>query len=387
MPRRPPLSLRRRSSFREQFVEGNRVSLLRDGAEAFPPMLAAIEGAREQVLVEMYWFDSDQTGRRFADALKAARTRGCEVAVMYDALGSITADGAMFSDLHEHGVQVVDWNPVAPWRQRFAADKLTRRNHRKLVIVDGRIAFTGGFNFADHWLPPPDSQLSPWREDVVQVEGPVLGALLSDFHDLWSRGGGHPLRGAVATPATAVGNQRVQVLGQAHSRQRLEISRAYRRRIEAARERAWISNSYFVPDQGVVRALRRAAQRGVDVRILVSRISDIPMTRFASRARWETLLRAGVRIFEWQDRVMHSKSAVIDGYWSTLGSFNLDYISFNFNMELNVAIEDHAFGNTMEQSFQRDLQNSVEVHLDDFRHRPLGEQLLEAILYRMRKVL
>jgi cardiolipin synthase len=350
-------------------------------------MLSAIDGARDQVLLEMYWFDSDRIGRRFAERLKAARLRGCEVAVVYDALGSITADGTMFQELRDCGVKVLDWNPVAPWRQRFAADRLTRRNHRKLLVVDGCIAFTGGFNFADHWLPDPESGVPAWREDVVQVEGPVLAVLVSAFHEIWSRGGGTPLRRGVPTPATSVGKQRIQVLGQAHSRHRLEISRAYRRRIEASNARTWITNSYFVPDHGVVKALRRAAKRGVDVRILVPRISDIPMTRFASRARWETLLRAGVRIFEWQNHILHSKSAVIDGHWSTLGSFNLDYISFNFNLELNVAIEDTDFGATMERSFERDLENSVEIHLEEFRHRPLAEQLLEAVLYRMRKVL
>jgi cardiolipin synthase len=367
-------------------VEGNRVQLLRDGAEAFPPMLAAIDHAREQVLLEMYWFDSDRTGRRFAEALKLARSRGCEVAVMYDALGSITADGAMFEDLRNHGVDVVDWNPVAPWRQRFAPDRLTRRNHRKLLLIDGRIAFTGGFNFADHWLPDPQSGVAAWREDVVQVEGPVLGPLVSAFQEIWWRGGGKPLQ-AITKLSGAVGQQRVQVLGQAHSSQRLEISRAYRRRIQAAKERAWITNAYFVPDSGVVSALRRAARRGVDVRILVPEISDIPMARLASRARWETLLRSGVRIFQWQHQMLHSKSAVIDGTWSTLGSFNLDYVSFNFNLELNVAIDDREFAATMERSFQRDLENSIEVRLEEFRHRPVSEQLLEAILYRMRKVL
>jgi cardiolipin synthase len=346
-------------------------------------MLAAIDHASRQVLVEMYWFDSDRIGRRFAEALKAARARGCEVAVVYDSLGSITADGGMFQDLREHGVLVRDWNPVAPWRQRFAADRLTRRNHRKLVIVDGEVAFTGGFNFADRWLP--ETEGLAWREDVVQVKGPVLTPLFDAFHETWTRCGGELLI-RVGTPAPT-GSQRVQVLAQAQSAERREISRAYRRRIEAATERAWITNSYFVPDGRVVSALKRAARRGVDVRILVPRHSDIPMTRFASRARWETLLRAGVRIFEWQHSILHSKSAVIDGTWSTLGSFNLDYISFNFNMELNVAIEDAEFGNVMEQSFQRDLTNSLEVHLAHFRHRPLGEQLLEAILYRMRKVL
>jgi cardiolipin synthase len=348
-------------------------------------MLTAIDGARQQVLVEMYWFDSDRVGRRFAEALKVARARGCEVALVYDALGSITADGAMFQDLRDHGVLVRDWNPVAPWRQRFAADRLSRRNHRKLVIVDGKVAFTGGFNFANRWLP--ETSASAWREDVVQVQGPVLDALHAAFQETWLRCKGDPLRTDVTPPREAVGRQRVQVLGQAESRRRREISRAYRERIEAAADRVWITNAYFVPDRHVIGALRRAAVRGVDVRILTPAISDIPMARFAGRSRWEALLKAGVRIFEWQHSILHSKSAVIDGSWSTLGSFNLDYISFNFNMELNVAIDDRDFGDIMEQSFQRDLSDSIEIHLKEFRHRPFAEKVLETIAYRIRKIL
>jgi len=385
MARRHRRSWRKRG-LREHFVQGNRVALLRDGREAFPPMLAAIDSAERQVLLEMYWFDSDRTGRRFAQALKAARGRGCEVAVIYDALGSITADGEMFAELRASGVGVVDWNPVAPWRQRFAPDRLTKRDHRKMLMVDGRVAFTGGFNLADKWLPDPETGAPAWREDVVQIEGPVLSAMIAMFQETWQRGGGPPLA-AIAVPQQPIGEQQVQVLGQTEFGNKLEISRAYRRRIETASERVWITNSYFVPDQGVISALKRAGRRGCDVRVLVPQISDIPATRYASRRVWETLFRSGVRIYEWQDSVLHSKSAVIDGTWSTLGSFNLDYISFSFNMELNVAIDDRSFGTIMERSFLRDLDNSLEVSPEQFRHRPLAEQLFEAVLYRMRKIL
>ncbi|HTM44846.1 MAG TPA: phospholipase D-like domain-containing protein [Polyangiaceae bacterium] len=376
---------RKKRAVHEQFVEGNRVTLLRDGTEAFPAMLAAIDRATQQILVEMYWFDSDQIGRRFAASLKEAHSRGVEVAVIYDALGSITSDGAMFDDLRAHGVQVVDFNPIAPWRQRFAPAILTRRDHRKMMLIDGCLGFTGGFNIADRWLPGKGSTELPWRDDVVQIEGPVVAKMIETFNETWSACAGSSLQ-RLASPVK-IANQRVRVLGQAFFRNRLEITRAYRQRIDTASQRVWITNAYFIPDHVVIGTLRRAATRGVDVRVLVPKVSDVPLIGFASQARWETLLDAGVRIFEWHQNVLHAKSAVIDGYWSTLGSFNLDYISLFTNLELNVAVEDATFAETMERSFLRDLEQSHEVKALEFKQRHWTTKTMESVVYRLRKLL
>ena len=172
MARRAPRSLAR---VVEHFVEGNRVVLLRDGKQAFPAMLDAIEGAREQVLLEMYWFDSDTIGRRFAAALEGAAARGVEVAVLYDSIGSLGADPEMFQKLASAGVRVLEYNPVVPWRRRFRLDRLTTRDHRKILVVDGCTGFTGGINIADEWLPVSEDG-GGWRDDMVRIDGPAWAA-------------------------------------------------------------------------------------------------------------------------------------------------------------------------------------------------------------------
>jgi cardiolipin synthase A/B len=375
----------------EQYVEGNRIRLLRNGREAYPAMLAAIRGAARQVLLEMYWFDSDRTGRKFADALKEAASRGVEVAVIYDALGSITADGALFEELRRADVRVLEFNPIAPWKRRFRLGRLTRRDHRKLLVIDGEIGFTGGINIANPWLPT-EEEGHGWRDDMVCIEGPAVARLAAMFFQAWEREQGEPLRRLgwsrkLGDDGEIPGGQRVRVLGENFFRNRHEIARAYISHLYRAERRAWISNSYFVPDPSVRRALVQAAQRGVDVRIVLPAQSDIEIVRHASRAVWGRLLRHGVRIFEWQGSILHAKTAVIDGHWSTLGTFNLDYLSVRWNLEVNVTVLDEGFGSKMEASFLADLEDCREVDPSTFRFRPLGDRLLEAVLYRFRKLM
>lgn len=380
----------------ERFVDGNRIHLLQDGREAFPAMLEAIADAREQILLEMYWFDSNRAGRRFAAALLAALGRGVEVALIYDSVGSITADPAMFAELALAGAHVVEYNPVAPWKRRFRLTRLTRRDHRKILVADGAVGFTGGINIGDQWLPE-EEEGGGWRDDMVRVEGPAVRGLTACFHSTWRRLRGAPLRptppapslggrgdGLVQVPASG---QKVRVLGESYYQNRHKISRAYLARIYGAERRIWISNSYFVPDRNVVRAIARAARRGVDVRILVPSESDVPIADWASRAVWARLLRRGVRIFQWTHGILHSKTAVIDGRWSTIGTYNLDHLSLRFNLEVNVTVLDEAFAETMEAAFARDIARAYEVDPRVFRYRSLGARLLEFMAYRLRKFL
>jgi cardiolipin synthase A/B len=375
----------------EHFVAGNRVRLLRNGAAAFPEMLAAIAAAEQQVLLEMYWFDSDKIGRKFAAALAAAAQRGVEVAIIFDAVGSVGASDDMFVELERAGARVIEFNPIAPWKQRFRLSRLTRRDHRKILVVDGRLGFTGGINIADYWLPPDDGG-GGWRDDMVRVDGPAVVSLRDCFMRTWNRlrGGKLGLTGFPALPVsafTAGGGQAVSVLGQHYFRTRHEISRAYLHYLRASTARIFIANSYFVPDRRVLRALKRAARRGVDVRIIVAGQSDVDIVRHASRAVWGRLLRAGVRIFEWDESVLHAKSAVVDGSWSTIGTFNFDYLSLRVNLEVNVSVLDTRFASTLEASFRDDFARCREVSWADFRFRPLGQRLLEFVAYRLRKFL
>jgi cardiolipin synthase A/B len=373
----------------QHFTSGNRVELLRDGLAAFPAMLDAIKNAREQVLLEMYWFDSDSIGRRFAAELAAAAGRGVEVAVLYDAFGSIGTDPAMFAELREAGASVLEFGPLAPWRQRFRFGRLTRRDHRKLLLVDAELGFTGGLNIADAWRSLDETGGGGWRDDVVRVEGPAVRDLRQIMLEAWQLAGGKPFTRCAGRPSIPYqpGSQDITVLGQSAFRARREISRAYIAQLYHAKRRAYIRNAYFVPDRSVRRALKQAAARGVDVRVLMPGTSDVELVRHASRATWGTLLRSGVRLFEWQGGILHAKSAVVDGRWSTVGTYNLDYLSLRTNLEVNVSISNEEFGAAMESSFLEDLRGSSEVDRRAFRFRPLGERLLELIAYRFRKIL
>jgi cardiolipin synthase len=378
------------SATSEHFVDGNEVRLLRNGEQAYPEMLGAIEAARAQVLLEMYWFGSDKIGRKFAAALVAAAERGVEVAIIYDAIGSVGASEDMFAELRKAGAGVIEFNPIAPWKRRFRLSKLTRRDHRKILIVDGRTGFTGGINIADFWLPLDDGGAA-WRDDMVRIDGPAVAGLSDCFALSWARLRGAPLRlvGFPREPPSgrAPSGQAVRVLGQHFMRTQRQISRAYQHYLERAQRCIFIANSYFVPDRRILRALSRAARRGVDVRIIVPGQSDVDIVRHASRAVWGRLLRAGVRIFEWDESVLHAKSAVVDARWSTTGTFNFDYLSLRLNLEVNVSVLDARFASRLEASFLEDFERCREVSRVDFRFRPLGQRLLEMIAYRLRKFL
>jgi len=377
----------------EHFVEGNEVRLLRNGSAAYPEMLAAIASAEQQILLEMYWFGSDVIGRKFAAALADAAKRGVEVSIIYDAVGSVGASEEMFAELEKAGAHVIEFNPIAPWKQRFRLSKLTRRDHRKILVIDGKTGFTGGINIADYWLPLDDGGAG-WRDDMVRIDGPAVAGLSDCFALVWARLRGRklrltePLSRQPAVSATARAHpSAIRVLGQRFLRTQRQISRAYLHYVRRAERRVFIANSYFVPDRRVLRALARAARRGVDVRIIVPGQSDVDIVRHASRAVWGRLLRAGVRIFEWDESVLHAKTAVVDAVWSTIGTFNFDYMSLRMNLEVNVSVLDARFANRLEASFLEDFERCREVSLVDFRFRPLGQRLLEYLAYRLRKFL
>jgi cardiolipin synthase len=261
-----------------------------------------------------------------------------------------------------------------------------------VLIVDAAVGFTGGLNLADQWAPI-DAGGGGWRDDVIGIEGPAVRDLIPGFLTAWRRAGGEgPHRtpwlgeGRGALPNGSPGTQQVRVLDSLFRNRRL-IARTYLHELKHAKRFAYIANSYFVPDGRVIRALTRAARRGVDVRVIQPASSDVEIVRYASRAIWDKLMRSGVRIFEWHKSVLHAKSAVIDGCWSTIGSYNLDNISLRHNLEINVSIRDEAFGAALERSFQRDFADCYEVDLRTFRFRPLSDRLLEAIFYRLRKFL
>lgn len=363
----------------ERLTEGNRLRILHDGREAFPAMLEAIAAARHSVHLETYILQDDPTGWRFARALAERSRAGVQVRVIYDWLGSVTLGDAFPQYLRNHGVQVLAYRPVAPWLRRWA---WSRRDHRKILAVDARVAFTGGINIAhDHAAPHEGG--GGWRDIHVRVEGPAAYELDRLFRALWYRETGRWFGLAKAPPERPDGAL-VQVAANQEFLRRRRIRQDYRHAIQRARRSILIANPYFVPDRGIRRDLYAARRRGVSVDVLVPSRSDVPAAQYASRSLFSSHLRAGLRLYAWPGPHMHAKAVVIDRAWSTVGSYNMDHRSWLHNLEVNLHVEDPAFALELERAVRKDIALSREITAAAFRARPPGERLLEAFFYLLR---
>lgn len=362
---------------------GNEVTLLRDGEEAFPALLSAIGGAREFVLLEFYSFADDSIGRAIADLLREKARQGVAVYLIYDSVGSILTDRKFFTWLAGAGVRVGEYRPVIYWKPYW---NWIKRDHRKTVCVDGGCAFVGGFNITESDAPRSMGGRG-WKDTQVRVRGPVVAGIEKLFWEAWAAStpvgaGAGPAR-AVSAPAPA-GDSLVSVVSAGGIRNVRSIRRSYRHAIDRALEYIYITNAYFLPDRFVYRRLVKAAQRGVDVRIIAPRETDYPYVRWASWAMYGHLVKNGVRVYEWQGRILHSKTAVIDGVWSSVGSHNLDHRSLHYNLEVNLNIFGKAFGGVMARAFRDDLRRSRQVTLDDVKGRPLTAKAASQFLYLFR---
>ena len=369
---------------RHRAIDGHRVELLVDGKETFPAMLEAIEDAERFVSLETYIFQPDRIGHIFRDALARAARRGVEVRVVFDSIGSYDTDGAFWHPLAEAGADLLEFHPVASWRQRWP-ETLNRRNHRKLLVVDGEVGFCGGINIHDEELPA-DQGGAGWRDIHVRLRGPAIREMHRQFLATWRYGGGPPPRDleALLPRPSQAGPLTVRVVGTEAFRQRRSIQQAYLHAIRQARRFVYLWNPYFIPDRDVRRGLRNACRRGVDVRVIVPARSDVVAAQFASRRLFERLLRYGVRIFEWREHVMHAKCGVIDAEWSTVGSYNLDHRSLLHSLEMNVMVYGDEFGRQMVETFERDLGSCAEVDPEAWAYRPLLDRLLERFFYMFR---
>ena len=373
-------------------VAGNQVTLLHDPETCLPAMLDAIEDASREVLLEMYWFASDRTGWEFAEALCDRARAGVRVQVIYDAVGSLMADDQMFQRMRRAGCQVAEYNPVAPWRARFRLGLLNNRNHRKMVVVDGRVALVGGVNLGDEWAAKGAGGKG-FRDDVIKIEGPAAQGLRDIFQVTWSDltgtdANGHPRRNAPpAHPLRSAPGSLVRVLANHYRDERKAIRRDYLSRIQEAKKYFYITNSYFIPDRKVRQSLLAAARRGVDVRVLMPETSDVPAVDFASRWLWGGLLEGGVRLYRFRGPVLHAKSAVSDDSWTTVGSFNLDNRSWRTNLELNLAIVDEALAQAMVARFMADLDLSAEVDAAGHARRHLWLRLIDWLFFLLRALL
>ena len=380
---------------------GERITLLRDGAEALPAMLKAIRAAQREVVLEMYWLDSSLAGKVVVEALTQCARAGVAVYVLYDAIGSLGVDGAMYDDLVAAGARVLEFNPIAPWRRRFRVGWVSQRDHRKMLVVDERIAFVGGLNLGLPWLCIADGG-GGWRDDVALVVGPTAARVRALFFETWSRQGGEcpqnlrvftsreraqAAREELGVSTMSRVHPRVAVLGHDAWGARWAIRRAYLSRIRSAERRVLIANSYFVPDMRVKRALKYAAQRGVEVRVIVPGTSDVPAVKYATEWLYTDLMEAGIHVHEWTRGILHSKTLLVDD-WATTGSYNLDYRSFRYNLEANLASTDPAFVAAVESSMRKDLAEfTVEVELAKWKRRPTFDKVRSWSFYLIRKML
>ena len=363
----------------------NELESLRDGAETYPAMLAAIAGAKRTVHLETYILRNDSVGDRFADALIERAKAGVTVRLLYDSFGSFSLADSFVTRLCDAGVKTREYNPVAPWRRRF---RLMRRDHRKILVVDDEIAFTGGLNIGEDYASVDDGGRG-WRDSHVAVRGPVVGDLARLFRKVWiqSDGDDYELPGGGATAAGDDSHVLAGVINNRQFNHRYRFLRAYLRAINSASASVDIMNAYFIPGLLVRRALKLAVKRGVVVRVIVPGVSDVKLVKYASGHLYGRLLRGGVRIFEWRDRMMHAKAAVVDGVWATIGSYNFDSQSLRQNLEVGVAAIDRPFAETLSADFDRDLANCHEVTLAELRRRPWTTRCLQWLAYRVRRFL
>lgn len=349
-------------------VEGNAVRILRDARENYPAWLNAIAAAERYVLFENYIVHDDEVGHLFADALIAAARRGVRVRLIYDWLGCFQkASPRFWSRLRQGGVEVRAFNPPRP---DSPLGWLTR-DHRKMLSVDGTIAFVTGLCVGKMWTGDPDRGLEPWRDTGVEIRGPAVAEIEEAFAQIWASMG-EPIPDeelGCMLPLQIAGDVGVRIIATVPST--ASMLRLDQLLAAVARERVWITDAYFAGISMHVQALRAAAKGGVDVRILLPNATDIPALKPISRAGYRPLLEAGVRIFEWNGTMLHAKTAVVDGRWARVGSTNLNVASWITNCELDVLVEDPHIGQEMEELYLQDLAYATEVVLGD-KHRIRG---------------
>lgn len=360
-----------RDKYRFPWHDGNQFRLLVDGHRFFPVMLNAIEHARAYILLEMYLIESGVVADRFIAALADAAGRGVRVYLLLDDFGAWKLQAKDRTRLAEAGVQVAYYNPLHYGKLR----RNLFRNHRKLLLVDGAIAFTGGLGITDAFDPPQDPG-SAWHDTAIEMQGPVVADWQALFAETWKRWSDQPLVLPQARRPRAAGAQRGRVVT-VHAPGRVEIRRSLVRAVRSAEYRVWVAIAYFVPSWKLRRAVRQAARRGVDVRLLLpGPITDHPAVRHAGRRFYSRLLRNGVRIFEYQPRFIHTKVILCDD-WVSTGSSNADRWNLHWNLEANQEVDDPGFAAEAQAMFETDFTDALEIRYEEWRRRPWHRRLLE----------
>jgi len=366
-------------------IMGNRVTLLEDGAATYAAMFAAMREARDHINLETYIIEDDAIGRQFADVLLEQRSRGITVNLIYDSFGGISTPKAFFQRLKDGGVAVLEFNPINPLLATTAW-QIDNRDHRKLLVVDGRIAFLGGINISSVYSSGSVSRRPmvaggnavAWRDTHLQIEGPVVAELQKLFLQTWEKQRGSPLAPQTYHPElTPQGTDIVRAIGSTPDDPYSLIYLTLISAIGNAEREVYLTNAYFVPDPQLVKSLIEAVGRGVDVRLILPSHSDSAVVFHAGRSHYSSLLEGGVRIYEFGGALLHAKTAVIDGVWSTVGSTNLDWRSFLDNDEINAVVIGRDFGQKMQAMFARDLAASRAIDPEQWKRRSLSLRLKE----------
>ena len=363
---------------------GNRVSVLIDGPQTYSAMEAALRAARHDIHVETFIYGAGDVGQRFADLLAKKRKEGLEVRVLYDSLGSRETPREFFDGLRQHDIEVREFRPLNLVKTPEVWN-LHNRDHRKIIVVDGRVGFTGGINIdstyesASTSRPGPDRGLEDgWRDTHIEIQGPAVNQLQALFEESWQQAGAHTDFGDKYFPKIASsGDDLVTIVANDSETDDRSLYGTYLAAFTCSSKRLWLTHAYFAPNEELLTAMIDAAQRGVDVRLIVPSFTDSRVVLNATQATFTRLLKAGVKIYELKDALLHAKSVVVDGTVSIIGSANLDMRSFLHNDEVNAIVISRDTARRMEQVFQRDQQAARPVELDRWERRSLWQRTKE----------
>lgn len=370
-----------------RFTEGNGVKLLYKGRDSFNAIFESVDKAEKLVCLQFYIFRNDETGYELAGLLRKKAKEGVRVYILYDHFGSFGTPRRFWNDLKECGIAIRASRPFK-WSAPF---HYAHRDHRKLLIIDSSKAFTGGLNIANEYGGFHIRWKGGWRDTGILLEGPIVYQLFHTFQKAWQTWEGDPISFPETrtccqpSPAPGDGLPVIPIFASS-ARGRRKMRKLLYYSITNARESIFLTTAYFTPSRRMLDCLEEAVRRGVEVKLLLPGVSDVPAAYYTARAFFTRLLKAGVRIFEYQGEVLHAKSYVFDGCWSVVGSANLDFQSLRWNDEGNVGILDERFGQEMTAVFEEDIAGSVEINKKEWINRPFLEKIKEKffVLFRRR---
>lgn len=368
-----------------RFIDGNSVTLLYKGRESFDVIFKNLEDAETIICLQFYIFRNDDTGTEVADILKKKARQGVSVYILYDNFGSIGTPKAFWEDLRSSGIHIRTSRPFK-WESPF---HYAHRDHRKLIIIDGIKAFTGGVNLANEYRGfHVRLKRKSWRDTGIMLEGPIVYDLLKIFQKAWKTWGKTPIEDLQAFKASSSpqenGLPEITIFSSS-SKGRRKMRRLLYYSINHSKESIYLTTAYFTPSRRMIDALEDAVRKGVEVKLLLPGKSDVPAAYYAGRAFFTRLLKAGVGIYNYQGEVLHAKSYVFDKCWSIVGSANLDFQSLRWNDEGNVGILDIGFGKKMRDVFDDDVKHSIEIKEDEWIRRPLCDKIKERFFALFRR--